>query len=96
MYPTLGRRKNKAMKQSITPKMLLLAAAIFSCSSFLFVNLHAGLTIPATAVSTEINAGLTPASVTEDENENGNMPMPDVTMLGRMIELAHRLAGKGQ
>lgn len=84
------------MKQFNTPKSLLLIAAIFSCCSFLFVNLHAGFTMPA-AASTEMTPPQAPPAAVEDDQDrtDRDLPIPDVTVLGRLLELAQNLAGKG-
>lgn len=94
MSTTLGRCKRIAMKQSLTPKTFLFAAAIFSCCSFLFVNIHAVWTTPAVATPSELVAPKGEPAVEEEQDHARNLAMPDVTVIGRLIELAQRLAGK--
>ncbi|MBK7936948.1 MAG: hypothetical protein IPJ82_07540 [Lewinellaceae bacterium] len=75
------------MKRKQLPKSLFLLIAVFSISSFLFVNVHANVA----------NAGLCCATKLEqpkmEESENGKareLPVPDMTVLGRLLELAQK------
>ena len=75
------------MKRKQLPKSLFFLIAVFSLSSFLFVNVHANIS----------NAGLCCETKLEqpkiEESENGKsteIPVPDVTVLGRLLELAQK------
>jgi hypothetical protein len=76
------------MKRKSLPKSLFLIAAIFSLTAFIFVNVHANLTIP--------QQGCTKANMEQpqlkdcDDTEDQNVKIPDVTVLGRLLELAQK------
>ena len=75
------------MKQIPLPKFFLLAVAAFSLAAFLFVNLHAGLCNS----NTPSNQTLTQPKVENaEEPESYDLPLPDVTVLGRLVDLAQR------
>jgi len=78
----------KTMKQSRHSKSIFLSIATFSLAAFLFVNLHAGLTIPSQTVP---GSALTQSKVEEPDNNAYDLPLPDVTVLGRLMELVDRL-----
>lgn len=76
------------MKQKPTFKSLLVVASIFSLSAFAIVNLHATLGVDKPV----INAGFVPTHIEEDEDDNERvMTVPDVTILGRLWEIAQKL-----
>ncbi len=76
------------MKRKQLPKSPFLLIAVFSLSSFVFVNLHASFS----------NIGVCDKAKQEqsklEECENGKsreIPLPDVTALGRILALAQKL-----
>ncbi len=81
------------MKQHLTPKTFFLIAALVSCFSFLFVNIHAVWTTPAVATPTELTAPKNEPAV-EEEDQDNNLAIPDVSVIGRLIELAQKMAGR--
>lgn len=84
------------MKQSITPKSFLIIAAIVSGCCFLFVNIHAVWSNPAgIATSTELIDKDKQPAVEQDDEDTANLPVPDVTVVERIFNLAQRLVGRG-
>lgn len=77
------------MKRKSLPKSLFLATAIFSLTAFLFVNVHANLTVPV-QVRTEVTLDQQ-AQVKDGESEEQDVKIPDVSALGRLFELAKTL-----
>lgn len=76
------------MKRNSLPKSLFLFAAVFSLSAFVFVNVHANLTIPR---QMHAPASLEQAQVKEgDDTEEQDVKIPDVSVLGRVFELAQK------
>lgn len=76
------------MKQHSLPKSLFLIAAIFSLTAFVFVNVHANLTSEKKECAAAI---VEQPQVKEcDETEDRDVPIPDITVLGRMLELAQK------
>lgn len=74
------------MKQKPTFKSLLVVASIFSLFAFIFVNGHAGF-------GTKIQGSDTvfvETQIEEADNE-GKLPVPDVTVLGSLLDIAHKL-----
>ncbi|MBL7803212.1 MAG: hypothetical protein JNL02_05715 [Saprospiraceae bacterium] len=83
------------MKQNITPKSFLLIAAIVSCCSFLFVNIHAVLTTPVTtSAQIELPDQQNNTAVENDEEDARDIPLPDISLLERVVEVARKFAGK--
>lgn len=82
------------MKQNFTPKTFFLMAALVSCFSFLFVNIHAVWTTPAVATPTELTAPKNEPAVEEDQDQDNNLTIPDVSLIGRLVELAQKMAGR--
>lgn len=82
------------MKQSLTPKTFLLSLAIFSACSFLFVNIHAVWSTPAVAAPTELVAPQTEPAVEEEQEQSNDLAIPDVSVFGRLIELAQKMTGR--
>ncbi len=79
--------KLKTMKRKSLPKSLFLIAAVFSLTAFLFVNVHANLTIPQQQVCTQ--TGLEQPQVKEcNDTDEQEVKLPDVSILGRVLELA--------
>ncbi len=80
------------MKQEKLPKSLFLTIAIFSLFAFVAVNLHASL---ATPVQGHVKQELPQPRVEETaEQTNRGLAIPDVTVLGRLFDLAQRLLPK--
>jgi hypothetical protein len=76
------------MKRKSLPKSLFVLAAVFSLTAFLFVNVHANLTIPQ-QICTQTT--LDQPQVQEcEEAENQEVKIPDISVLGRVIDLAQR------
>lgn len=77
------------MVQQRLPKSIFLTVALASFVAFLAVNLHAKLSAsPRTASQTEmLNQRVEEA--TEQHNDR-DLSIPDVTVLGRLFELAQR------
>lgn len=78
------------MKRKSLPKTLFLATAIFGLTAFLFVNVHANLTIPV-QVRTEVKLDQQAQVKEGDEAEEQEVRIPDVSALGRLFELAKKL-----
>jgi hypothetical protein len=81
------------MKKEFLPKQLLFVAAIVSLLAFAFVNLHANGTKSAVAQ----RAGLAQTKVEEPkerDQEIAEIKMPNLTLLGRVWEIAQRLLEK--
>jgi len=77
------------MEQKHLPKSLFLTIAIFSLFAFIAVNLHASMTAPA---QSNLKKELLQTKVEDEaEQEDRNLAIPDVTVLGRLFELAQRL-----
>jgi len=76
------------MKRKSLPKSLFLFVAVFSLSAFVFVNVHANLTIP-NQVCAQTN--LEQPQVKDcDDTEDQDVKIPDVSVLGRVFELAQK------
>lgn len=76
------------MKRNLLPKSHLLTAAIFSLSAFVFVNLHASLSAPQQVCT---QAQIEQPQVKEcDDTATRETPLPDVTAISRLIELAQK------
>jgi len=77
------------MVQQRLPKSLFLTVALVSVVAFLAVNLHANLSAsPRTASQTEV---LSQKMEDVAEPRSGrDLSIPDVTVLGRLFELAQR------
>jgi hypothetical protein len=94
-FPLLSSRYSafRTMKKELLPKQLLFAAAIASLLAFISVNLHASC---AKAQVVE-RAGLVQAKVEqtrEQEQEMAEIKVPNLTVLGRVWEIAQRLLEK--
>lgn len=76
------------MKQKQLTKYVLLGILAFSLFSVLYVNLDAASTARAQTPNTRNNAELLLA---EEEKQERNLPIPDVTLVGRIVDLAQRL-----
>ena len=78
------------MKRKSLPKSLFLATAIFSFTAFLFVNVHANLTVPV-QVRTEVTLDQQAQVKDGSESEEQDVKIPNVSALGRLFELAKTL-----
>ena len=76
------------MKRKSQPKSIFLIAAIFSLTSFIFVNVHANLTSPQ-GICSQTKIGQ-PQVKECDDSEEQDVQIPDVTVLGRVLELAQK------
>ncbi len=75
--------KRKQLPQSLFPVIIL-----FSLSSFLFVNLHANRAIMPTCVKSTLEQ---PKIEESDCSDTREIPVPDITVVGRLLEIAGRL-----
>lgn len=75
-----------AMKQKPTFKSLLVVASIFSLFAFIFVNGQAGFGEKRQILDT----AFVQTQIEEAESE-GKLAVPDVTVLGRLLEIAQKL-----
>jgi hypothetical protein len=75
------------MKQKTLPKSFIFGIASFSLAAFLFVNVHAGLNLQQITPGGDLSQ---PKVETSDDQRDDNVRVPDVTVLGRVLFLAHR------
>jgi hypothetical protein len=76
------------MKQKQLPKSFFLVVLSISLTSFLIVNVHASLTLKQ-SLPVPI---LQDSQVNQDEKgDTYDIPTPDISILGRVVELAQRL-----
>jgi len=80
---------DKAMKQSPAFKSLLIIASLLSVFAFAFVNFRTNSTLAQPFSKIELAQ-----NQVESENESSKIPVPDVSVLGRVWELAQRLLDK--
>jgi hypothetical protein len=78
------------MKQKTLPKSFFLAISSFSLAAFLFVNVHAGLNLQQKAPG----AGLAQSKVEENEDQHALIRIPDITVLGRIMDVVHKAMDK--
>jgi hypothetical protein len=76
------------MKNKTLPRSFFFAAAIFSLAAFLFVNVHAGLTVNQVLPAAEL------AQPKVEEHNDHTIRLPDGTVIGRVLDLAHRLISR--
>ena len=76
------------MKNKSLPKSVLFAVAFFSLSAFLFVNIHAGLTINRDAPATEL------AQPNVESHNDRAVGFPVGTVIGRTLDIAHKLLSR--
>ncbi len=79
------------MKQEHTFKSLLVTASILSLFAFAFVNFRTNSTSVQPFSTIELAQNQVES---EDESESTKIPVPDVSVLGRVWELAQRLLDK--
>lgn len=76
------------MKRQSLLKSFFLFASVFSLTAFIFVNVHANLTIPQEGCT---KTTMEQPQVKEcDDTEDQDVKIPDVTVLGRLLELAQK------
>lgn len=75
------------MKQKPTFKSLLLIASIFSLFAFVFVNVHSSFGVKKQALNTEFVA----TQMEEEEDSGREIAVPDITVLGRLWDIAQKL-----
>ncbi|MBX2892636.1 MAG: hypothetical protein KF734_17035 [Saprospiraceae bacterium] len=77
------------MKRNSLPKSLILAAAVFSLTAFVFVNMHAHLTMPGEVCK---QTRTEQPQVKEcDDADAQELKLPNMTVLGRLLGLAQKL-----
>jgi len=77
------------MKHKLPFKYVI--AGIFALSLFSVLYVNAGERQDAQAGFSDTKQPVEVASVDENEQERNNIPVPDVTILGRIVDLAQRL-----
>lgn len=82
------------MKRKSLPNSLFLIALVFSLSSLIFVNVHASLTMPD-QVSCAPAQLEHPQVKDSDDAEESDIKVPDVTVIGRVIELVQKFLPVG-
>jgi hypothetical protein len=75
------------MKQKPTFKSLLVVASIVSFSAFVFVNVDYNFRVQKPLLDTEF----VPSNVQESEEDVQGIRVPDVTVLGRLWDIAQQL-----
>ena len=81
------------MKQKLPPKYFLAGILALSLFSFLFVNLHSAL---SNRQGLKTPSNNTEVMVEEQDAEDRDVPVPDVTIISRAIELLQHLAISGR
>jgi hypothetical protein len=76
------------MEKKQLPKSFYFIAAAFSLTAFLFVNLHAGLSIGNKLPGSELAQSKVEEGAPQKDYD---VPVPDVTVLGKVFELAEKL-----
>jgi len=76
------------MKRNITSKSLLLAACIVSLCAFAFVNSQSSHPLANSFDNLELVKSKVEC---EEEGESRDLPVPDVTVLGRVWDIAEQL-----
>lgn len=82
------------MKQKLLTKYILIGIVVFSLFSFFYVNLHA-------AYTGRINCDQQvkspqPVLVEEEDKQKNDIPIPDVTVISRVIELVQKFASSSR
>jgi hypothetical protein len=78
------------MKRNLSTKSFFPFVVAFSLSAFVFVNLHASLSVPKQNCTQE---QLEHLQVKEgcNDTEARAIPVPDLSVIGRLIELTQKL-----
>lgn len=81
-----------SMKREITFKSLFLSAALLSLLAFTFVNVRSN----DCANNSFVSFGIAQSNIEDREtcDDTRDMQMPDVTVLGRLWDIAQRLMEK--
>ena len=79
------------MKQNVTFKSVLITASFLSLLAFAFVNLRPNTTLPH--AFTKIEMAQTKVE-SEESNESREIHVPNVSVLGRLWDIAQRLMYK--
>ena len=78
------------MKQKLLPKYLFAGVIALSLFSFAYVNLHA---VYSTQPCLEQKAtSPQPVLIEEDDKQTTNIPIPDVTIISRVMNVVQKLA----
>lgn len=75
------------MKQKPTFKSILLVASFFSIFAFVFVNWNSGISLE----NTQQKAKIVQTQLEDNDDDQSNLPVPDVTVLGRLWEAAQKI-----
>ncbi|HLP96775.1 MAG TPA: hypothetical protein VK168_22190 [Saprospiraceae bacterium] len=79
------------MKRTLTFKSILVTASLLSLCAFAFVNMRSN----SSASSSLPSLSIAPRQVeTEEAEENRDLSVPDVSVLGRVYGIAKRLMDK--
>jgi len=78
------------MKREHSLKSLLVIASFLSLFAFAFVNIKANSTLAQPFSKIEIGQNQVES---EDANKSGKLSVPDLSVLGRIWEIAHRFLG---
>lgn len=75
------------MKQKPTFKSILLVASLFSLSAFIFVNWNSNSSLS----QIENKAKIVQTQLEDNDEDQSNVPVPDVTVLGRLWDMAQKI-----
>ena len=78
------------MKRKLTLKSLLISSSIVSLFAFGFVNFQSNQMTGKPLAALDMNSN----QMESDDTDSNNIPVPDVTVLGRVLEIAQRLLGR--
>lgn len=78
------------MKHNLLPKYLIAGIIAFSIFSFVYVNLHAGFSCQASCEK-QIQK-VQPVLIEEEEDKSTDLPIPDVTIIARVLDIVQRVA----
>jgi len=84
-------KNDQAMKRSLTFKSLLITASLLSVFAFAFVNFRTNKTLAQPFSKIEMAQNQVEG---EDGSEAREIPVPDVSVLGRVWEIAQRFLNK--
>ncbi|MBK9337765.1 MAG: hypothetical protein IPM98_14900 [Lewinellaceae bacterium] len=78
------------MKQKQLFKYVIAGILAFSLFSAIYVNLDAAAQPECAKTASDIQQA-TEAVIVEEENQDRNLPIPDVTLISRILDLAQRV-----
>jgi len=87
-------KKRKTMRHKLLPKYLLAAVLALSLFSFAYVNLHAAYACRSgnnQHVKTQQSV-----LIEEEDNQSSKIPVPDVTIIGRVLDIVQRYTSTNQ